>query len=377
MKDSTKYVGLDVSKDFIAVAIADEGRSDPRYFGQIPNTEESIHKLFRKLGEEECRLSVCYEAGPTGYGLYRFLTALGIECCVVAPSLIPTRAGDRIKTDRRDAIRLAQLHRAGELTPIYIPTEEDEALRDLVRAREVTKEDQLRARHHLAKFLLRHEVKAPSHLKKKWTKIYHKWLNTLKFDNTALEIVFQEYLHTLDEIEQRLERLEKAIHTEAMGSEHAPVIEALQTLRGVKEITAVTLVVEVGTFKRFASARDFMGYTGLIPSEYSSGGTRYQGKITKTGNSHVRRVLVESAWSYRHKPNISGDIKKRQQGQDATVQRIAWKAQTRLHSKYARMAAKGKPHGKIIAAVARELAGFIWAIATSAELRITNSNKVA
>lgn len=205
---------------------------------------------------------------------------------------------------------------------------------------------------------------------------YHKWLNTVKFNNPALEIVFQEYLHTLDEIEQRLERLEKAIHTEAIKSEHAPVIEALQTLRGVKEITAVTLVVEVGTFKRFASVRNFMGYTGLIPSEYSSGGTRYQGKITKIGNSHVRRILVESAWSYRHKPNISGDIRKRQQGQDAAVQRTAWKAQTRLHPKYARMTAKGKPHGKIITAVARELAGFIWAIATSVEQR-TSSNQVA
>ena len=376
MKDSAKYVGLDVSKDFIAVAIADEGRDYPRYFGQIPNNEESIRKLFKTLGDEGCRLNVCYEAGPTGYGLYRFLTTLGIECCVIAPSLIPTRAGDRIKTDRRDAIRLAQLYRAGELTPIYIPTDEDEALRDLVRAREVVKEEQLRARHHLAKFLLRHEVKAPPHLKRKWTGIYHKWLNTVKFDNPALEIVFQEYRHTLDEIEQRLERLEKAIHTEAVSSDHAPVIEALKTLRGVKEITAVTLVAEVGSFKRFSSPRDLMGYTGLIPSEYSSGGTRYQGKITKTGNTHIRRVLVESAWSYRHKPNISGDLKKRQQGQDAAVQSIAWKAQTRLHLKYARMSAKGKPHGKIIAAVARELAGFIWAIATSVETT-TSNNKAA
>ncbi len=376
MKDSAKYVGLDVSKDFIAVAIADEGRDYPRYFGQIPNNEESIRKLFKTLGDEGCRLNVCYEAGPTGYGLYRFLTTLGIECCVIAPSLIPTRAGDRIKTDRRDAIRLAQLYRAGELTPIYIPTDEDEALRDLVRAREVVKEEQLRARHHLAKFLLRHEVKAPPHLKRKWTGIYHKWLNTVKFDNPALEIVFQEYRHTLYEIEQRLERLEKAIHTEAVSSDHAPVIEALKTLRGVKEITAVTLVAEVGSFKRFSSPRDLMGYTGLIPSEYSSGGTRYQGKITKTGNTHIRRVLVESAWSYRHKPNISGDLKKRQQGQDAAVQSIAWKAQTRLHLKYARMSAKGKPHGKIIAAVTRELAGFIWAIATSVETT-TSNNKAA
>lgn len=238
MKDITKFVGLDVSKDFIAVAIADEGREAPRYFGQIPNIPESIRKLVVKLTEGNVQIQACYEAGPTGYELYRFLTALGIECSVVAPSLIPRRAGDRIKTDRRDAIRLAQLLRAGELTPIYVPTEDDEALRDLVRAREVTKEDQLRARHHLSKFLLRHDIKMPGDIKRKWTKKYRDWLGTLTFKKPALEVTFQEYLHTLDEIEQRMARLERAIHEEAMASVHAPVIQALQTLRGVKETTA-------------------------------------------------------------------------------------------------------------------------------------------
>jgi len=190
MQDITKFVGLDVSKDAIAVAIADEGRDTPRYFGQIPNTPEAIRKLISKLKEEDCRIRACYETGSTGYGLHRFLTALDVECSVVAPSLIPKRAGDRIKTDRRDALRLSQLYRAGELTPIYISTENDEALRDLVRAREVVKSDQLRARHHLAKFLLRHEITPPSHIKRKWTKIYHKWLDTLKFDPPAMKIVF-------------------------------------------------------------------------------------------------------------------------------------------------------------------------------------------
>ncbi len=367
MQDVTKFVGLDVSKDTVAVAIAEEGRDAPRYYGQILNTPEAIRNLIFKLNETDCRIRACYEAGPTGYGLHRFLTALGVECSVVAPSLIPKRAGDRIKTDRRDALRLSQLYRAGELTPIYIPTENDEALRDLVRAREVVKSDQLRARHHLAKFLLRHEITPPSHIKRKWTKIYHKWLDTLKFDILAMKIVFEEYVHTLVEIELRLERLDQAIHSEAITSEHAPIIEALQTLRGVKETTAVTLVAEVGTFKRFANPRDFMGYTGLIPSEYSSGASRKQGSITKTGNTHIRRILVEAAWSYRHQPGLKGDILKRQEGQDPAVQRQAWKAQTRLHLKYTRMAAKGKPQGKVTTAVARELAGFVWAIAMGIE----------
>lgn len=364
---NTKFVGLDVSKATIAVGIANEGREAPRYYGEILNTPESIRKLITKLSEEGHRIKTCYEAGPTGYGVYRFLNALGIECCVVAPSLIPKRAGDRIKTDRRDALRLAQLHRAGELTAIYVPTEDDEALRDLVRAREVTKEDQLRARHHLSKFLLRHEINAPENVKRNWTKAHRAWLDVLKFEQPALTVTFQEYLHTLDEIEQRLERLERAMHSAAMVSQHAPVIEALQTLRGVKEITAVTLVAEIGDFKRFANPREFMGYTGLVPSEYSSGGTRKQGSITKTGNNHIRRVLVESSWSYRYKPALKGDIRKRQEGQDAKVREIAWKAQDRLHLKHTRMLAKGKPNGKVITAIARELAGFVWAIAMAIE----------
>lgn len=361
MQNTTKFVGLDVSMDSISVAIADSGRGEARYWGSIPHTPEDVRKLFAKLGSID-EIEACYEAGPTGYELQRLLTRLGIRCIVAAPSLIPQRPGDRVKTDRRDALRLAQLLRAGELTPVYVPTEEDEALRDLVRAREDAREDLLRARHRLSKFLLRHDIR-PTKKMTKWKSVHREWLDSLKFENRMLQITFQEYLHTLYEIEQRVERLEKEIHEQAVNSPHAPTIQAFQTLRGVKEVTAVTLVAEVGDFSRFATAREFMGYTGLVPSEYSSGNSRRQGKITKTGNTHVRRVLVEAGWSYRHRPAVKGEIRKRQEGQPARVQGISWKAQNRLHNKYTRLVSKGKPKNKAVVAVARELAGFVWALA--------------
>lgn len=361
MQNITKFIGLDVSMDSISVAIADAGRSEARYWGAIEHTVEAVRKLFAKLGDAG-KLEVCYEAGPTGYGLQRLLTRLGIHCVVVAPTLIPKRPGDRVKTDRRDALRLAQLLRAGELTAVYVPNEEDEALRDLVRLREDVKEDQLRARHRLSKFLLRHDVK-PTKKMTKWKTVHRHWLDSLKFENRALQLTFQEYLHSLDEIEQRIKRLDQEIHEQAMNSVQAPVIEALQTLRGVKEITAVTLAVEVGDFGRFATAREFMGYTGMVPSEYSSGSSRRQGGITKVGNTHIRRVLVEAGWSYRYKPAVRGDIRKRQQGQPSEVLGVSWNAQNRLHGKYTRLIAKGKPKNKAVVAVGRELAGFVWAIA--------------
>lgn len=293
MKDTIKYVGLDVSKEKIAVAIAEEGRGESRYYGMIPHTPEAVRKLIKKLGESHT-LRVCYEAGPTGYPLYRQLLALGVHCDVIAPSLIPQRPGERIKTDRRDSIRLAQLYRAGELTSIYVPTTEDEALRDLIRAREDAKEDQLRARHRLTKFLLRNNLQSPPGITR-WTKKYRNWLDTLKFENAALRVVFQEYYHQLKELEQRILRFEEEIKLQATEGVHAPTIQTLQGLRGVALITATSLVAEIGSFKRFPTAKKFMAYVGLIPSEYSSGEKRKQGEITKTGNRHVRRLLIESA----------------------------------------------------------------------------------
>lgn len=365
MKDNTKYVGLDVSKKKIAVAIADEGRKEPRYLGMIPNTPEDVRKLIKKLGEPES-LQVCYEAGPTGYGLYRLLITLGVKCEVIAPSLIPKKPGERVKTDKRDAIRLSQLHRAGELTAVHVPTEEDEALRDLVRAREDAKEDELRAKHRLIKFLLRHEINAPIGVKR-WTYAYRDWLNTLSFEKELLNVVFQEYYQQLLEIEQRIQRFEKEIEKQAEDSYHAPMIQALQVLRGVAVITATSLVAEIGSFQRFKTAKNFMSYIGLVPGESSSGEVRRQGKITRTGNRHVRRLLIESAWSYRYKPAVKGKLKKRQEGHPASLTSLSWSAQKRLHAKYYRLISKGKSSPKAVTAVARELAGFIWAIAQEIE----------
>ncbi|WP_338449986.1 IS110 family transposase [Niallia oryzisoli] len=365
MKDTIKYVGLDVHKEKIAVAIAEEGRGEPRYWGVIPHKVEDIKKLVNKLGDP-ATLRVCYEAGSSGYGLYRLFLSMGIYCAVIAPSLIPKKPGERIKTDRRDSIRLAQLFRSGELTSIYVPTEEDEILRDLVRAREDAKEDELRAKHRLTKFLLRHNIRAPKGVKN-WTHKYREWLNTLKFEHSSSKTVFKEYLHHLYEIEQRIKRLEEEIQVQATEGVHAPMIQALQALRGVAIITATSLVAEIGSFRRFISAKHFMSYVGLIPSEHSSGDSRRQGDITKTRNRHVRRLLIESAWSYRYQPAVKGELKRRQEGQPASIQAISWKAQNRLHKKYFRLLSRGKSGGKAVTAVARELAGFIWAITQEVE----------
>jgi transposase len=365
MKDAMKYVGLDVSKEKIAVAIAEEGREAPRYWGVIDHTSEAIKKLMKKLGDTKT-LRVCYEAGPTGYALYRLLSDMGIHCEVIAPSLIPQKPGERIKTDRRDAIRLAQLHRAAELTSIYIPTPDDEALRDLVRCREDAKEDELRAKHRLSKFLLRNDIKPPAGINK-WTVKYYRWLDTLQFENVHLRIVFQEYYYQLKELKQRILRLEEEINIHAKEGVHAEKVQALQALRGIALVTATSIVAEIGSFKRFSTPRQFMAYVGLIPSEYSSGERRKQGSITKTGNRHVRRLLVESAWSYRYQPAVKGDLERRIKGQSPVIQSISWKAQNRLHKKYYRLLSKGKNGGKAVTAVARELAGFIWAVMQEVE----------
>lgn len=365
MKDTIKYVGLDVSKEKIAVAIAEEGRGETRYFGEIPHKPEAVRKLVKKLGEPDT-LRVCYEAGPTGYPLYRLLISLGVHCEVIAPTLIPKKPGDRVKTDRKDSIRLAQLYRSGELTSIYVPTPEDEALRDLVRAREDAKEDELRAKHRLTKYLLRNNIQPPPGVNK-FTKKYREWLDTLKFESSASQVVFQEYYHQLKELEQRIKRLEEEIKIQATEGFHAPIIQVLQAFRGVALITAASIAAEIGSFKRFPTPKQFMAYVGLVPSEYSSGERRIQGQITKTGNRHVRRLLIESAWSYRYQPAVKGELKRRLDGLSPEVQAISWKAQNRLHKRYFRLLSKGKESGKAITAVARELAGFIWAITQDVE----------
>jgi transposase len=366
MKDNTKFVGLDVSKEKIAVAVADQGREAPRYYGMIANRPESIRKLVTKLGEPQ-HLKICYEAGPTGYPLHRLFLRYGIECDVIAPGLIPQRPGDRVKTDKRDAVRLAQLFRAGELTSVYVPTEEDEALRDLVRAREDAKEDEIRAKHRITNLLLRYDIRPPQEVRKKWSYKYREWLHTLKFKHSSLQVTFQEYVQNLNEVEQRLKRLEEQIETQAVEGVHAPLIQALQCLRGIAVISAAGLVAEIGSFKRFQTPKKFMAYLGLVPSESSSGAVRRQGKITKTGNTHARRLLIEAAWSYRYQPAVRGRLKKQLEGKSGSIQAISWNAQQRLHKRYLRLLSRGKQKNVAITAVARELAGYIWAIAQEEE----------
>lgn len=366
MNNNTKYVGLDVSKEEIAVAIAEEGRGKPRYFGMISHTPEAIRKLVKKLGKPE-NLKVCYEAGPTGYPLYRMFMSMGIECDVIAPSLIPQKPGERVKTDKRDAMSLAGLFRAGELTSIYVPSEEDEALRDLVRAREDVKEDILRIKHRITKLLLRYGIRSPQKVGKNWSAKYREWIYTVKFEYRPVRIAFQEYLQILHEAEQRLKRVEAEIKDQAENGVHAPIIQALQCLRGVATITATSLAAEIGSFGRFPTPKKFMAYLGLVPSESSSGVSRKQGDITKTGNVHARKLLIEAAWSYRLQPAVRDKLKKRQNGQPGTILDISWTAQTRLHKRFHRLMSRGKASNKAVTAVARELAGFIWAIAKEVE----------
>jgi transposase len=363
-----RFVGLDVHAETIAVAVA-EPNGEVRSLGTIPNREESIRKLVRKLGPAE-QLRACYEAGPTGYVLYWQLTALGIKCDVVAPTLIPVKSGDRVKTDRRDAEKLARCLRAGDLTPVWVPDAAHEALRDLVRAREAAKRDQHRARQRLGKFLLRHGIRRPDTMKTAWSKPHPEWIKMkVHFDLPALEVTLIDYVHEVEHGAQRLTRLEAAIGEAARSAppRMRAVIQALQALRGVAEIGAVTIVAEVGQLSRFPGARQLMGYSGLVPSEHSSGGRRIQSRITKTGNAHLRRVLVEAAWAYQFRPWLGGYLLKRQTNLSPEVKEIAWKAQHRLHGRYRELLHKGKNKPQIVTAIGRELLGFIWAIGVRTE----------
>jgi transposase len=363
-----RFIGLDVHADTIAVAVA-EPNGEVRSLGVIPNRLESIRKLVAKLSPAN-HLKACYEAGPTGYVLYWQLTQLGVACQVVAPTLVPSKAGDRVKTDRRDAEKLARCYRNGDLTAVWVPDSAHEALRDLVRAREDARQDQHRSRQRLGKFLLRHGVCPPDSIKKRWTAKYMTWLNThVSFPEPALQSTLLDYVHEVHHMAERIQRLEKAID-EAIAQ--APeqirsVVAALQALRGVAQTTAVTIVAEAGSLSRFASPRQLMSYSGLVSSEHSSGNRIQRGGITKTGNSHLRRVIVEAAWAYQHKPWVGGFLLKRQQGLDQHIKDIAWKAQWRLCTRYKKLAARGKNKPQIVTAIGRELLGFIWAIATSIE----------
>jgi len=360
--NSIMYVGLDVHKATISVAIA-EGRrgGEVRHVGVFPNRTEQIAKLVERLGRGDRRLSFCYEAGPCGYGLHRQLTELGHECVVVAPSLIPVKAGDRVKTDRRDAVMLAKLHRAGELTSVWVPDDAHEAMRDLIRARATAVRVLGKARQHLQGFLLRHGRIYPG--KTGWTGAYRRWLARVRFDHPAQQVVLQDYIHAVEDAEARVERLASQIEDLLPSWSMRPVVEAVQAMRGVGLIVAVTVVAEVGDFSRFESPRQLMAYLGLVPSEHSSGATVRKGGITKAGNALARRVLIEGAWTYRMPARVSPKLHARLEDVPKAVRDIAWKAQMRLCHRYRRLVASGKATAVVTTAIAREMVGFIWAIA--------------
>jgi transposase len=338
--NKARFVGLDVHAETIAVAVA-EPDGEVRSVGVISNRPESIRKLVKKLGPAE-QLRVCYEAGPTGYVMYWELTALGVKCEVVAPTLVPVKAGDRVKTDPRDALKLARSYRAGDLTTVWVPDAAHEALRDLVRAREAAKKDQLRARHRLGKLLLRHGRRPPTPMRA-WTQTYLAWVKTVHVDHAAQEATLVDYLHEVEHMADRITRLDRAIDdaVNTAPERMRAVIEALQAQRGIAQVSAVTIVAEVGELTRFTKPRQLMG---------SSGDRVRRSGITKTGSAHLRRVVIEAAWAYRYRPAVGPALRKRQASVSQEVKAIAWKAQHRLHARYRHLTAHGKSKQETVTA---------------------------
>ena len=330
--------------------------------GRVPNTPEAVAKLVRKKLGDMDKLHICYEAGPCGYGVYRQLKEMGVKCSAIAPSLIPRAPGDRVKTDRRDATKLARLLRSDDLTEVYVPTETDEALRDLVRVRYAAKKDEKRVGNRLKKFLLKEGLYPPQGVNP-GTIRYREWLQGLRFASPAQAAIVAEHICAFDEEQARVARLDRMIVELIPTSEQHRLIMALQAMRGVKLLTAATVVLEVGDFLRFDHPRYLMGYTGLVPTERSSNSCRRQGGITGTGNAHLRRVLVEAAWTYRYPPRVGRLLKARLSGASPEIIRLSWKTQNRLHARYRKLMGRGLPKNKVIVALARELVSFMWDIA--------------
>lgn len=359
MTSKLRYIGLDVHKETIVIGIAEEGRGEARVFNTIPYDLTRLVKTMEFLGQPD-KILICYEAGPTGFGVQRRLQQAGYECQVVAPSLIPVQQGNRVKTDRRDAKKLAHFLRSGDLTEITTPDEEREALRDLERARDDAKRAEQTARQQLSKFLLRRDLRYTAG--NPWTQKHLAWVGSLKLEQPAAQTVLRDYLQAVEDATERVDRLTAALEERIYESSLAPLAKGLMVMRGVALVTAASIAAEIGDFRRFATAGEFMSYVGLTPSEDSSGSRIRRGAITKCGNRHVRRLLVEAAQHYRVPPRMSQTLRKRNEGQPHEVRRIGWEAQKRLSKRMHTLNARGKPRNKVICAVARELAGFVWAI---------------
>jgi transposase len=359
MEEGTTYVGLDAHQASTngAVILASGEVVEDRF----ATTSEGIRRWVRRL-RRRCpgRIVCCYEAGPLGYGLQRTLVSLGVECMVIAPSLIPSKPGDRIKTDRRDALKLAELLAAGLLTEVHVPTPEQEAIRDLCRARGSVKGDQKRIQHRLSKFLLRRSVRWTSG-RKMWTGAHRQWLRGLRLEHPADQDILDDHLLALEQNEGRLTALDEKLAQWATQEPHAEAVGWLRCFRGIDTLTALSVVAEIHDWRRFPSPRALMAYLGMVPSESSSGGKFQRGGLTKAGNSRVRRLLIEAAWHYRHRPSVGYRLAKRREGQPPEIIAIADRAQQRLHRRYTRLNARGKNHNQVIAAVGRELVGFLWA----------------
>ena len=357
------YIGLDVHKETIAVATAKPGREEPSYHGEIAHTPKAVGNLIERLSREfEGQvLLFCYEAGPCGYGLHRQILASGHECEVVAPSLIPQKAGERVKTDRRDALKLARYLRAGDLTAVWVPDEEQEAMRDLCRARDDMKSQERKARQQLNAFVLRHGHHWPAG-KQRWTATHYHWLEALKFPHDWQQVVLQEYIDAVKAASQRVADLMAQMERVLPQWRLAPVVDALTALRGIDKLSAMTLLAELGDISRFESPRQLMAYLGLVPGEHSSGGRRRQGSITLTGNRYARRTLVESAWSYRFPARQTAHLKRKSAAASAQAKAIGWRAQKRLCGRYRTLTQAGKNTKLVCVAIARELVGFVWDI---------------
>ena len=361
-EDIKFYVGLDVHKESIAVAVADAGsREEPRFLGKVDHLTGKLKRMLSRLKAEPHEISIAYEAGGCGFGLQRWLSQQGYPCEVIAPSRIPRGTGDRIKTDRRDALLLARLHRAGELVSVHVPDPEDEAVRDLMRLRDDARRALQVARQQLKAFLLRHGLNHPS--SSSWGPAFFRYLSTIEFRNELNHLTLTEYRLIVEQATERLKRLDQTILRAVESWRWMPLVRALQALRGVSVLIALNTVAELGDLRRFDHPSKLMSFLGLVPSEYSSGGHQYRGSITCAGNQRMRSLVVQAAWAYRFTPRVSPPIAARQEGLSAEVKTIAWRAQARLAHRYRTLKARGVHHNKICVAIARELTGFIWDIA--------------